>query len=503
MHEVVLCADDETMRDPSLIGLEGELLDSQGWLRTVSGAQEARMLVASDDAPDEVWVASSNEVDPINLAATLKRDRADKTVCLVAWRGSGSLMSRAAAAGIDEVMSYSQLSQRYAELKRAHRAPSARRRTPERAIAQQLARAHSGVGTHDPAMVRDTVSSREPEVRRVPETMQVPGVPGEPELTPEPHPGGGGGGEGQAAPVAQVAQAMPAEADGQPGQDPVQAGGAWERPAFSSGPEERRGYALSVVSASGGTGKSTVAVLSALIAASHGYRTLLIDGDLQFGDAAILLGEEEGLALEKAMADPSCLDAAQPAPGKPVLVRAPAHLEHCELYLAQMPGLIDRARDSFEVVVVNTGSFWTEAHIQFMEASTNTLFLVDQRPTSLKAARRALDLCARCGVASTPFLFAVNRCARNSLLSSIDVSCALNGVPVAELREGGNEVAELAGAGLASQLVESRNELCVSLNDFLGSVIPAALGEKIPDEAPAKTRNRRRPQRKRRKIACL
>ena len=33
----------------------------------------------------EVWVASSDDVEPINLAATLKRDRADRRVCLLSF----------------------------------------------------------------------------------------------------------------------------------------------------------------------------------------------------------------------------------------------------------------------------------------------------------------------------------------------------------------------------------------------------------------------------------
>ena len=45
-----------------------------------------------------------------------------------------------------------------------------------------------------------------------------------------------------------------------------------------------------VVSGSGGAGKSTVSVLSALIAQRMGYNTLLLDFDLQFGDAPALMG---------------------------------------------------------------------------------------------------------------------------------------------------------------------------------------------------------------------
>lgn len=485
MREIVLCADEETMQDPALIGLEGENLASQHWIHAVSGAQEARNYLRTEEAPNEVWVASSNEVDPINLAAALKRDCADKKICLVAWRGSGSLLSRASAAGIDEVLSYGQLSSRYAELKRTSQAVNPRRRTPARALEEkrqlELQQREREMGLDERLSLDEG-----PEVPPWKEAL-------EPDAGQTP----------DKSLVAEEQELSKHDATAPMDEAERDAGAPWDALPGNNASLGKRGYALSVVSASGGTGKSTVAVLSALIAASHGYRTLLIDGDLQFGDAAIMLGDEEPLALERVMADPGCLDSAQPETGKPVLVAAPEHLEQFELYQGQLPGLVDRARESFDVVVVNTGSFWTEAHIQLIEASSNTLFLVDQRPTSVKAVRRALELCARCGVASNPFLYAVNRCARNALLSSIDVACALNGASVAELKDGGSEVAELTGAGLAIKLVESRNSLCVSLNDFLGGVIPAALGEKAPDEDARKSRNHRKPLHRRRKIACL
>ncbi len=221
-----------------------------------------------------------------------------------------------------------------------------------------------------------------------------------------------------------------------------------------------------------------------------------------------MLGVEDALSADKAIADPRSLEEATTQSGVPFIVAPPERIEHSEVYLPQIPGLIDRARDSFDVVVVNTGSFWTESHVQMMESSTNTLFLMDQRPTSVKSVRKALELCARCGVAANPFLFAVNRCTRKPMLSSIDISCALNGVKVAELKEGGPVVSELMSAGMAQKLVEDRNELCLSLNDFLGQVIPDALGGVVPESAPlvesrTKSRGKRKSFKRRGRAACL
>ena len=482
MHEIVLCADEESLRNPSMLGLEGESLEDQRWLLPVSGASEARGYLRDRDGVDEVWVASSDDVDPINLAAALKRDCQEVKVCLVAWQGSGSLLSRASSAGIDEVMGFPEMARRYAARKGGFARENPRRRTPERALRERAAlaeQAKGGMGripeTPDDSVNEDAecrFSDRSSASRALDDGFGPDSLR---ENTADMGAVDGGGAVGPEAP-----------------------------------PRAKRGYAMSVVSASGGTGKSTVAVLSALIAATHGYRTVLIDGDLQFGDAATMLADAPAVSVDKAIADPSVLDTTTLQPGVPLVLSAPERLEQSELYLPQVPGLVDRARDSFDVVVVNTGSFWTESHVQIMEASTNTLFLMDQRPTSVRAVRKALDLCARCGVAANPFLFAVNRCARKPLLTSIDISCALNGASVAELKEGGAVVAELMSAGMAQKLIDDHNELCASLNDFLGSVIPPALGGIVPEpealvdsHSKPKSKSKRKAFKKRGKAACL
>ena len=482
MHEIVLCADEESLRDPAMIGLEGESLEEQQWLLTLSGAAEARGYIHDGGEADEIWVASSDEVDPINLAAALKRESKEMKVCLVAWRGSGSLMSRASAAGIDEVMGYPELARRYAEMKGRFQAQNPRRRTPTNPRETRNDASGYVFAAQQPA-------AREPDFFQDQQTLRNPRVePAFPER------------------VEAASSQAERQADGSARND----FGTPHGLDTAVDPATKRGYALCVVSASGGTGKSTIAALSALLASIHGYRTVLIDGDLQFGDAASMFDGEGGLTVDRVIAHPQLMDEATPPSGFPVIIGPPDRIEQSELYLQQVPGLIDRARETFDVVVVNTGSFWTESLVQMMEASSNTLFLMDQRPTSVKTVRKALELCARCGVAAHPFLFAVNRCTRKSLLSSIDISCALNGVSVAEFKDGGPVVGELCSSGMVQKLVDDRNDLCVSLNDFLGGVIPAALGGAAPNPAPfddpggkPKQKSKRKPFKKRGKAACL
>ena len=433
MPQVALCADTESRRRPALIGLAGENLDAQGWLRVFSSAREARASLRTDAATDEVWVASCDDMDPINLAAALKRDRAERAVYLLAFQGTGSLRSRASAAGIDATLSHQAFAERYA-LQKRHRGGNA-------------------LGSSAPSFAPAPVSASASAAAPSPASASLPGR-------------------------AEVASA-------------------------------RQAFVLSVVSGSGGAGKSTVAALAGMLAQGLGYETLLIDADLRFGDLPVLLGANDALAIDEVLAAPGRLSQLRPDGTYPALLAAPSRLEQAELAVSELPRLLSAVRPRFDVIIANTGSFWSDEHAILLEQSSKTLFLVDQRTSSLRACRHALDLCVRCGIATSPFLFAVNRCAKGSLFTWIDVSCALNGAHTVELLDGGRDVEELLGAGQPLDLLASRNDLCISLEGVLLDVLPDRPGAAPAKQAcaaatePERKRFRRNRSPRRRSAACL
>lgn len=231
-------------------------------------------------------------------------------------------------------------------------------------------------------------------------------------------------------------------------------------------------FLLPVVSGSGGAGKSTISVLSALVAQHSGYRTLLLDCDLQFGDVARGLGVLKAPTISEVFARPDVARLLVPGDGLPAVIAAPALLEQGEDLANALPELIDRLMPLFDVVVANTGSAWNEVHAALLERCSAALFVVDQRASSLWACRHALELCSRCGIASNPFVFAVNRCGKGALYTSIDIACSLEGARAVELDDGGPEVEELLSAGLAPRLMEAGNDLAASLSDALRGVLP-------------------------------
>lgn len=230
------------------------------------------------------------------------------------------------------------------------------------------------------------------------------------------------------------------------------------------------GFLLTVVSGSGGAGKSTMAAILAHAGARRGLRCALVDADLQFGDMRDVASSASRVSLDELVAGTSELPAA--TAGAVVLVEAPDRPELAETLSESMGEVVQGMLVRFDLVVVNTGSGWNEQQVRLLERSAAVVFLVDQRASSVRACRRALDLCLRCGVATGSFALALNRCSRRAPFTSIDVSSALQGAHVVELADGGSEVEELLGSGMAPALFASGNALCASADRLLSELLP-------------------------------
>jgi pilus assembly protein CpaE len=469
MRSPVLCADSESLLHPELIGLEGEMLQAQTWLTSFSDAQMARSYARSSADSLEIWVAGSDQMEAINLAAAMKRDRDDADVCLLSFAGGGSMLSRAHAAGIDEVLDRSAFLNRYRLSKRAH----------------ELARS---VGASLPEADGGTMHCNDATPRAFSPKHAGPSAPlhasaiawrGDARASEN-------RAEWSAAPRA-LSDAVPVVGRGAV---PVQVDDS--KPAMAATKAAQAstasGYVLTVMGGGGGTGKSTVATLCACCAQASGRRTAIVDADLQMGDIAYLLGCESPLRIDDLIEAPLRIESLKGGGRLPAVIAVPKRMERSELAAEQMAVVIGALRHRFDVVVVNTGSTWGDMHVQLIEASTNVLFVVDQRPSSIRACKHALDLCSRCGIASKPFLYAVNRCSRKALFSSIDVSCALQGVHVHELQDGGKAVEELLGSGQPLDLLDVGNPLVKSIGCLLDGILPQVPNEDRGFVMPQKRR---------------
>lgn len=430
-RKMLLCLDGETLHYPETIGLEGEALESEPWLDIVSDPFEARRIFRADGDLDAAWVVSSDAMDGINLAAALKRDGSNRAVDLISFDAAGSVLGRCEAAGVGLIRSRDQFASRYALCKERFRAK------PREACSQSRL---SGE-----AITTSTLEVEEPgdpieSFDLVPPRIDAPAL-------------------------LRGSESAKSEAD------------LIASVTFEKSKATHEACVVAVVSGSGGVGKSTVAASAAVYLQSSGKKTLLLDADLQFGDMGYLLRLDDAIGIEELMADPQRIDHLEGQGALPALIASPKRLEQSELIMSRMAELIEYVKGYFDFVLINTGAFWSEQHAQIIESADKVLFMLDQRPSSIRACSHALDLCRRCGIATKSFHFVLNFCSRHALLTSFDVSCALEGSAVKELKDGGKEVGELLGAGLPRELLAEKNPFSESLRKLCDEVLIEHGGE--------------------------
>ena len=171
----------------------------------------------------------------------------------------------------------------------------------------------------------------------------------------------------------------------------------------AEGGHGRRGRVLTVFSPKGGTGKTVTATnLASAFAKYEKKRTLLIDLDLQFGDAAIMLGLEPEKTIYDLVVAPGELDSeklagytTRHASGVDVLP-APLRPEDAELVTEpKVNRLLEVARGSYDLIVVDTSPFFHGPMLATLDRTDELLVLCGlDVPTlkNVKLAQHTLDL---------------------------------------------------------------------------------------------------------------
>jgi pilus assembly protein CpaE len=161
----------------------------------------------------------------------------------------------------------------------------------------------------------------------------------------------------------------------------------------------RHGKILTVFSPKGGTGKTVTATnLASVFAKFEGKKTLLLDLDLQFGDAALMLGLEPEKTIYDLVVAPGELDTEKLAgyttkhtSGLDVLP-APLRPEDAELVTeAKLARLLEVARESYDAIVVDTSPFFHGPMLATLDRTDELLLLSSLDVPTLKNLRLALQ----------------------------------------------------------------------------------------------------------------
>ncbi|MGH3045440.1 MAG: AAA family ATPase [Gaiellaceae bacterium] len=165
------------------------------------------------------------------------------------------------------------------------------------------------------------------------------------------------------------------------------------------GAPARRGRIVTVFSPKGGTGKTVTSTnLAAAFAKFEGKRTLLLDLDLQFGDAAIMLGIEPEKTIYDLVVAPGELDSekltgytTRHGSGLDILP-APLRPEDAELVTeAKLSRLLEVARESYDVIIVDTSPFFHGPMLATLDRTDELLLVCGLDVPTLKNVRLALQ----------------------------------------------------------------------------------------------------------------
>jgi pilus assembly protein CpaE len=194
-----------------------------------------------------------------------------------------------------------------------------------------------------------------------------------------------------------------------------------------------QGRIVTVFSPKGGTGKTVMSTnLATAFAKYGGKRTLLLDLDLQFGDAAIMLGIEPDKTIYDLVVAPGELDPEKLAgyttrhgSGVDVLP-APVRPEDAELVTeAKLSRLLEVAKESYEMIVVDTSPFFHGPMLATLDSTDELLLVCGLDVPTIKNVRLSLQTLELLSFPTERIRVVLNRANSNVGMKRGEVEAAL------------------------------------------------------------------------------
>lgn len=207
---------------------------------------------------------------------------------------------------------------------------------------------------------------------------------------------------------------------------------ALRKAALASGSTDA-GKVLTVFSPKGGSGKTVVSGNIAVAAARAGVNTLLVDLDLQFGDAALTMGVAPratiaDLAGSSGPTDVEKLKAfvCSGPTASLSLLAAPPRPEDAQLVnQVELKAILNTARSAYGAVVIDTGPLFDVAMLAAVDCTDQLLIVCNPEITSLKNVRIGLDTLERLGFPRGRISIVVNRVGVPGGVTQKDIEQAL------------------------------------------------------------------------------
>ena len=198
---------------------------------------------------------------------------------------------------------------------------------------------------------------------------------------------------------------------------PSRAGGASTSQLAAIASMTTTGKVIIVYSPKGGTGCTTVAVNLAVTLHNDETPTILVDGNLQYGDVAVFLNEQgknsvADLAPRADELDPDVVEEVlvTHSPSGVRLLAAPSRPEYAEQVTGeQFAKVLNYLRRLYSYIVVDTSSILTDPVLAAIDTADLVILITNQDIPSIKNARLFMDLADVLKITKKRILFVMNR----------------------------------------------------------------------------------------------
>jgi pilus assembly protein CpaE len=252
----------------------------------------------------------------------------------------------------------------------------------------------------------------------------------------------------------------------------------------------REGKVITVFSAKGGVGKTTMSTNLATYLASTGAKTLLVDLDLMFGDVAISLQLQPRGSVRDVVAMAGHLDEAgiasvvttHPESGLDVIA-APADPADADRVPSHViVELLRDARSLYDYVLVDTPPSFTEHVLAAFDVSDLTVLIATLDIPAVKNLRIAINTLDTLGASKESRTIVLNRSDAKVGLKPDDVEVALK-TPISANVPNSLTVPASVNRGVALVLDEPRNPVSMAIRDLADNEIRRRFGEDMQNGA--------------------
>jgi len=218
---------------------------------------------------------------------------------------------------------------------------------------------------------------------------------------------------------------------------------------------------------------------AASVAKYEGKKALLLDLDLQFGDAAIMLGIEPEKTIYDLVVAPGELDTeklagyvTRHASGLDILP-APLRPEDAELVTeAKLGQLLEVAKQSYDVIVVDTSPFFHGPMLATLDRTDELLLVCSLDVPTLKNVRLALQTLELLSFPDDRVRLVLNRANSKVGMKPGEVESALQ-VKVRFSVPSDRAVPIAVNRGNPAVLADARADFSKAVREMAGAIVPA------------------------------